>query len=222
VTETLRRQPLEDAVRGLVETLRAIDCPPRRIEVQVGDARIAVDFADPADRAVAAAGAGLGLEALVASGVVAVPLAAELTQGQKVPNVSEQTAVGALTKRIRRTDPEFAGLVSNQNPAIVFKDEEGTGADRMMTARLQAGLDALAVTVATEWPGVTLRVTEAWDESDEHAPNSLHYEARAADLTTSPRDGAKLGRLARLAVDAGLDWVFFEDSAHVHVAARRT
>jgi len=33
-----------------------------------------------------------------------------------------------------------------------------------------------------------------------------------------PIDGTRLGRLAQLAVDAGLDWVYFENAAHVHVS----
>lgn len=138
-----------------------------------------------------------------------------------MPSVGEVVAVGPFTRRIVRGDAGFAALVSNTNPAIVFKDEEGTGADRMMTAALKSGLDALARSVRSEWPGVSLRVTEAWDENGEHALSSLHYEARAADITTSPIDGAKLGRLARLAVEAGLGWVFYEDSRHVHVSVSR-
>lgn len=145
----------------------------------------------------------------------------DLQVGDKVPATSEVATCGAIAKKITRTDPEFASLVSNTNAAIVFKDEEGTGADRMMTQRMSDSLDALAKSVADEWPGVSLRVTEAWDEDNEHAGNSLHYEGRAADLTTQPIDGSKLGRLGRLAVEAGLDWVWFENSAHVHVSVKK-
>lgn len=145
----------------------------------------------------------------------------DLNPGQKVPHRREQDVIGPFFQRITRSDPAFASLVRNINAAIVFKDEERTGADRMMTTRLKAGLDALAARVAREWPGVRLRVTEAWDETGEHSPKSLHYEGRAADETTDPPDGRSLGRLARLAVDAGLDWVFFEDSKHIHVSVAR-
>lgn len=142
----------------------------------------------------------------------------DLNLGDKVPNKSEATTVGAATSKIIRGTPEFAALVKNTNADIVFKDEEGTGADRMMTTKLKNKLDALAVLVKKEWPALKLRVTEAWDENDEHSTASVHYEARGADLTTSDVDAAKLGRLGRLAVDAGLEWVFYEDAAHIHVS----
>ncbi|MBY5337001.1 hypothetical protein HFO99_24330 [Rhizobium leguminosarum] len=145
----------------------------------------------------------------------------DLALYQKVPNQSEGTVSGAIAGRIKRTDPEFNDLVSNINTKIIFKDEEGTGADRMMSGRLKTGLDALAESVSSQWAGVKLRVTEAWDEDNEHSGESLHYEGRAADITTYPVDGAKLGRLGRLAVEAGLDWVYFEDSAHIHVSVTK-
>jgi hypothetical protein len=145
----------------------------------------------------------------------------DLVLRAKVPNKAEVDVVGAIKKKIKRADAEFADLKENTNADIVFKDEEGTRADRMMTTRLCDALDRLATLVKGEWPSVSLRVTEAWDEDKEHAGQSLHYEGRAADLTTSDKDGGKLGRLARLAVDAGLDWVFFEDEKHIHVSVKR-
>jgi hypothetical protein len=163
----------------------------------------------------------LGMAPSGAMMLAAAASAGDFSQGQKVPNAPEKNICGAITKKIKRSDPEFLTLVSNQNPDIVFKNEEETDADRMMTARLQVKLDALAALVSAEWPGVKLRVTEAWDEDNEHSATALHYEGRAADITTDPKDGDKLGRLARLAVNAGLDWVFFEDTLHVHVSVKK-
>jgi hypothetical protein len=146
----------------------------------------------------------------------------ELALGEKVPASSESAASGAFTAKITRGTPEFNALVVNDNAEIVFKDEEGTGADRHMTSRLKEKLDNLAGFVKVEFPGRRLRVTDAWDENDEHGTNSLHYEGRAADITTDDLDSAKLGRLGRLAVNAGFDWVFYEDAAHVHASVKKT
>jgi hypothetical protein len=146
--------------------------------------------------------------------------AADLTPDEHVPAESEIATCGKIAKVIKRNDAEFATLVKNDNADIVFKDEEATAADRMMTAKLKAKLDALAVLVKAEWSGVKLRVTEAWDENGEHAAGSLHYEGRAADLTTAPKDAARLGRLGRLAVDAGCDWVLYETD-HIHVSMKK-
>src|ERR1700748_3592791 len=124
---------------------------------------------------------------------------------EHVPPLGERAAL-----RIKRGDPAFPDRVRCEHPLIVFKDEEGTGADRMMTPRLRDRVVALAELVRKEWP-VMLRVTDAYDEQGEHSPDSTHYSGQAADLTTSDRDVAKLGRLADLAVQAGFDWVLYED-----------
>lgn len=150
-----------------------------------------------------------------------VPKGDDFELKQKVPNKAEKDVVGLPTAKIKRDTPAFQALIKNDNPDIDFKNEEGSDADRMMTPKLRDKSDALAALVKAEWPGVRLRITEAWDENLEHAPNSVHYEARGADMTTSDRDQKKYGRLARLAVHAGFDWVFYENNLHVHASVKK-
>lgn len=54
---------------------------------------------------------------------------------QHVPNVSENTlgASGLHEGKISRDDDKFKDLETNYNRDIIFKDDEGTGADRVMT-----------------------------------------------------------------------------------------
>jgi len=144
-----------------------------------------------------------------------------LSLGQKVPDILESQAVGQFTHVIHRGSNEFKDFEYNQNPLIVFKDEERNQSDHYMTKRMAHRMNRLAGLVAVEWPGIKLLVIDAWSDPVVQPPhNRLHYEGRAADLALSDLDSSKLGRLGQLAVDAGFDWVHYEAQDHIHVAVK--
>jgi hypothetical protein len=145
----------------------------------------------------------------------------QLALGERIPNEPEAQVVGEADAPISRSSTAFRSLVECEECPFIFKDEERNKSDRLMTPRLRRGLTQLSKLVSQTWPKLELRVTEAWDDRREHGAGSVHYEGRAADITTSDQDPAKLGKLAALAVRAGLDWVYYENASHVHVSVRR-
>ncbi len=120
------------------------------------------------------------------------------------------------------------------NAAVDRRDHQDE--DYLMDPAAAASLARLADLVAREWqdpltggPAFRLRITEAFDSMHEHSVRSTHYQGRANDLTLSPVPAATgdarrayYGRLSRLAVCAGYDYVLFENQAHVHASVRPT
>jgi hypothetical protein len=202
---SVRAMALGEAIRAA----HASGYPVRSVKVEFGT-----------NDAISSVGVEFASRSETAAGITTAPRV--FAPGQRYPDLPESDASGPFVARVVRGTPEFDALADVKDPRIVFKDEEGTGADRRMIPLLSDALMQLADKVAAEWKGVKLRVTEAWDEDNEHVPQSLHYEGRAADITTHPVDGAKLGRLAGLAAECSLSWVFFEDSKHVHVSVQNS
>lgn len=163
----------------------------------------------------------------------AIPI--DIAIGQMLPNVSESKAAGLskLSKREAKSVKTRPVVLVNFNKAygnniVIFKNEESSvfaRDDEYMTASTASKLNVLAEKVKKSLPNSTIRVTEAFDKNGEHANYSTHYDGRALDLTLVNQEGAlnnkNLSALAILAREAGFDWVFYEDSFHIHVSSQR-
>ncbi len=141
-----------------------------------------------------------------------------ILEGQAYPSGSESMYSGQAFRTSNGMDLVTLAY-SSPEYYITIKFEEDNLSDALVTPNMRKALILLAGLVESEWPGVTLRVTEGWDTNIEHRKSSLHYEGRAADITTSDLDYDKYDRLACLAVKAGFDWVNHEGD-HIHVSMK--
>ncbi len=69
------------------------------------------------------------------------------------PGSAEIETVGSVSRKVGRGSADFARLVRCDSNEVVFKDEERTGADRLMTPRARDRVTTLARLVQREWPG---------------------------------------------------------------------
>jgi len=145
----------------------------------------------------------------------------EFKNGQRWPGSQESTYSGAANHTSDGTDLVLLANASRIN-AFRMKFEEGNLSDALTTEKLKTKALKLAKLVKQEWgdSNVYLRITEAYDTDNEHSNFSLHYEGRALDITTTDKSEKKLGRLASLAVEAGFDWVYYENN-HIHVSVKK-
>ncbi|KAK3705442.1 hypothetical protein QZH41_019898, partial [Actinostola sp. cb2023] len=148
---------------------------------------------------------------------------------QRVPDVHETSAkASGGFNRVKRGTAAYDELKINVNPDIIFKDDRGTSDNRRMTKRCERKLENLAVLVRDLWLGdVKVRVIRAYDDGTIRVKHrrrypfpDLHYAGRAVDITTSDTKRDKNPMLARLAYEAGFDWVAYESRGFIHASVQ--
>ncbi|XP_010209644.1 PREDICTED: sonic hedgehog protein, partial [Tinamus guttatus] len=147
-----------------------------------------------------------------------------LAYKQFIPNVAEKTlgASGRYEGKITRNSERFKELTPNYNPDIIFKDEENTGADRLMTQVEPRRYLYLCLLTSLSNPKgrICLSIFER-PPFPSPPPPPAPQTRLVPPLNVNPiSPDNKYGILARLAVEAGFDWVYYESKAHIHCSVK--
>ena len=149
-----------------------------------------------------------------------------------LPALRESEASGAITNNDFSAGRDLIYV----DDARVWWESDNDGdtddeCDHSMNAVMEIPFRRLAnFAVAAGWE---LRVQEAYRATGTHASKSLHKHGRALDLTLEKLGDVKLTpfekvaayeALAKMAWQAGFDWVYYENSAgggpHIHVSVK--
>lgn len=104
------------------------------------------------------------------------PIPAVFQVGSRYPDRNETEECRPIRLRVVRNSRLYrTRLVTNTNPQIIFQSADS----RVMTARIQARLNALAASYYRQY-GTKITVLRSWSEYSANDsigdPNSLHYE----------------------------------------------
>ena len=164
------------------------------------------------------------------------PAPESFPRGARRPVAAETRAAGAVRPSAFSPGRD---LVYVDDPRCWWEsDHDGDTddeCDHTMHAAAELPFRRLVHLVEQREPGLQLRVQEAYRPIGIHTARSLHSEGRALDLTlgrpgsskslSGPEASAALERLAKLAWQAGFDWVYNEwpkdGGPHVHASVRR-
>uniref|UniRef100_A0A4W3I343 Hedgehog protein n=1 Tax=Callorhinchus milii TaxID=7868 RepID=A0A4W3I343_CALMI len=140
-----------------------------------------------------------------------------LAYKQYIPNVAEKTlgASGRYEGKITRNSERFKELTPNYNPDIIFKDEEDSGADRLMTQVQQPGLMNLS-SLGHVWKGLKIVLSQAFEEIGANSLPTLRSHKLSIEVSTSQRRRKKKTQAVQTAGEAGNRWMFRISLSRLH------
>lgn len=162
------------------------------------------------------------------------PAPEKFPRNAKMPNVRERDASGEITNG--KFSPGRDLIYVTDSRVWWESDNDGDSdneCDHSMHRAMEIPFRRLVnlVESQTKWQ---LRVQETYRPEGIHSGKSLHKEGRALDITLGYKNGEKLKtpaekheayeKLAKLAWQAGFDWVYYEYGSgtgpHIHVSVK--